>query len=415
MAEPPRPPAGAGPERRLDPESTAMIVLLTVLAAFGPMSNNMVLPSLPALSSAFGVSAGVPMLAITAFLGGFGVGQLLYGSLSDRYGRRPVLLGGLGLYTLASAACIAAPDMETLIITRLLQGASAASTQVLARTIVRDHFMPARAAKVLSLMSAAFAIASALAPLVGGVAVAWFGWQGVFAALTLIGGTTFLAVWLRLGESLAQPDPGAMNPAQLLANYRDFCRSRVFAGYTLAFATAFGGMFAFHSGASFVFITLLGFRPEIFGLFFALVIAGYLLGTVISVRLTTRLGIYRLVALGILFCVVSGGIMLALVLSGRTGAVAILVPQFSFMFGFGLILPNAIAGALAPFPRKAGAASAMLGFCQQAGGGSMVALLAILVDRTAAPMAGCIFGGAVLSLLCFAAIVPRPRGTPDAP
>jgi len=119
MAEPAAPPAAAGPKTRLGPESFAMILLLTVLAAFGALSNNMLLPSLPALSMAFQVPAGAAMLAVSTFLWGFGVGQLFFGSLSDRFGRRPVLMGGLGLYTLASTACIAAPDMESLVAARL--------------------------------------------------------------------------------------------------------------------------------------------------------------------------------------------------------------------------------------------------------------------------------------------------------
>jgi len=414
MAEPPASPATAGPKTRFKPESSAMILLLTVLVAFGAMSNNIVLPSLPALSRAFQAPAGIAMLAVSAFFWGFGVGQLFYGSLSDRFGRRPVLIGGLGLYTLASATCIAAPDMETLMATRILQGLGAASTQVLARAIVRDHYTPIRAARVLSLMAAAFAFASALAPLAGGLSQSWLGWQGAFMTLTAMGLATSLVVWLRFGESLGDRDATAMNPARLLANYRSFCRSRVFAGYTLTFATAFGGMFAFHSGSSFVFIKLLGFSPEMFGLFFAFVIGGYFAGTLISARLTMRLGIYRLVALGIAICVGSGSLMLALVVAGPTSAAAILVPQFAFMLGIGLILPNTIAGALAPFPDRAGAASALLGFCQQTGGAVMVALLAILVDGTAIPMAGCILAGALLSLICFAVILPRPNGTPEA-
>ena len=383
-----------------------MVLLLTVLVAFGAISNNMVLPSLPALSAGLGAPPGVAILTVSFFFIGFGVGQLFYGSLSDRFGRRPVLTAGLALYTLASAACTVAPDMETLIAARLVQGLAAASAQVLARAIVRDYFTPARAAKVLSLMAAAFAFASALAPLAGGLALGWLGWQGVFLSLTVLGAGTFIVVGLRFAESLAQRDPQAMAPARLVANYRNLCTSRVFMGYTLAFAAAFAGMFAFHSGSSFVFITLLGFSPGIFGLFFAFVIGGYFIGSVISTRLTTGLGVRRLVAAGIAICAVSAAGLVAVVLAGLTAASTVLLPQFVFMLGIGLILPNAIAGALAPFPEKAGAASALLGFIQQSAGAAMVALLGILVDGTALPMAGCILLGALLSLLCFAVILP---------
>ncbi len=411
MAEPAAGGGVPGPGTHIRPESFAMVILLTVLVAHGAISNNMVLPSLPALSNEFQVPAGVAMLTISTFFLGFGVGQLFYGSLSDRFGRRPVLMGGLGLYTLASAACIWAPDIETLIATRLLQGLAAASAQVLARAIVRDHFTPIRAAKVLSLMAAAFTFASAFAPLAGGFAQTRLGWQGVFMTLTMVGALTFLVVWRRFGESLVERDPSAMNPGRMLANYRSLCTSRVFAGYTLTFAAAFAGMFAFHSGSSFVLITLLGFAPETFGLLFAFVLGGYFIGTVFSARTTIKLGVYRLVAIGITSCVVSGGLMVALVLAGLTGAATILGPQFVFMFGIGIILPNAIAGALGPFADKAGAASALLGFTQQIMGGAMVALLGGLVDSTALPMAGCVFAGAILALACFTLIVPRPGGS----
>ncbi len=414
MAEAKGPPASGGPRGRLRPDSIGMTTLLAVLVAYGAISNNMVLPALPALASVFQVPGGVAMLAIPAFFLGFGTGQLFFGSLSDRFGRRPVLLTGLGLYTLATAACIMAPDMETLLTARVIQGLAAASTQVLARAIVRDFFAPARAAKMLSVMSAAFAFASALAPLAGGLLLAWFGWQAIFAALAMIGGVTLLLVWFGLAESLPRLDPEATNPGRIAANYKNLATNRIFSGYTLAFAAAFGGVYAFHAGSPFVFIDLLGYGPEIYGLFFAFMLGGFFAGTVISARITMRIGFRRLVVAGIFVCLGAAGTMLVLVLAGLVGAVTILVPQFIFMFGFGMIFPNAIAGALAPFPEKAGAASALLGFIQQSAGAIMVTLLAALATGSAVPMAACIFAGAVISVACFVLIVPKPAAAGDA-
>ncbi len=413
MAEAKGPPASGGPRGRLRPDSIAMTTLLTVLVAYGALSNNMVLPALPALASVFQVPGGVAMLVIPAFFLGFGTGQLFFGSLSDRFGRRPVLLMGLGLYTLATAACIMAPDMETLMIIRVIQGIAAAPTQVLARAIVRDYFAPAGAAKMLSVMSAALAIASALAPLAGGLLLAWFGWQAIFAALAMIGGVTLLLVWFGLAESLPRLDPEAINPGRIAANYNNLARNRIFSGYTLTFAVAFGAMYAFHAGSAFVFIDLLGFGPEIYGLFLAFVLSGYFLGTVISARVTVRIGFRRLVAAGIMISVIGAGAMLALVLGGHTSVLTILIPQFIFMLGFGLVFPNAIAGALAPFPEKAGAASALLGFTQQSAGAIMVTLLGALATGSAVPMAACIFAGAVISVACFVLIVPKPAAAGD--
>ncbi|MDH3241175.1 MAG: multidrug effflux MFS transporter [Alphaproteobacteria bacterium] len=407
MAETPPAPGPALPKWPIGPETFTMVLLLTVLVAYGAISNNIVLPVLPALAQGFDVPVGAAMLTISTFFVGFGLGQAFYGSLSDRFGRRPVLMAGVGLYTLASAGCAFAPDLETLMVARLLQGLAAASAQVLARAVVRDLFTPIRAAQILSLMSAAFAFTSALAPFVGGLFQGWFGWQGVFMVLTAIGAATFFVLLTGFGESLSKKDPDAMNLPRITANYRSISVNRVFLGYTFTFSAAFAGMFAFHSGSSFVFISLFGYTPRMFGVFFALVLVGYLLATVVSTKLVPVLGIHRLVAAGVLISVVASGIMLALVLAIPANPAAILIPQFAFMFGFGLVMPNAIAGALAPFPEKAGAASALLGFIQQTAGGSMVAVLGLLVDGTALPMAGCIFAGAVLAVACFLVILPR--------
>ena len=400
---------------RLNPESGAMIMLLSVLVSFGLFSNNMILPALPALAAAFGVSAGVTVLIIPTFFLGFGSGQLFYGSLSDRFGRKPVLLTGLGLYAAATAACTMAPDIETLMVTRFLQGLAAASTQVLSRAIVRDLFTPARAARVLSLSSSIFAVASAFSPLVGGIILSWFGWQAIFAILATVGAATFLVVWLGLDESLRQKDLEAVNPRRIALNYRSIVTNRAFAGYTLCFAAAFGAMFGFHAGSSFVFIDLLGYSPEAYGMFFAMVLAGYLSGTMLSARITMKVGFRRLVAIGSVASLVGGSAMLAVVLGGLTGAVTIIGAQLIFMFGFGIVFPNAIAGALAPFPEKAGAASALLGFTQQSAGAAMVTMLGALSDGTALPMAGCIFGGAVLSFAFYTLMVPRPQAAEDPP
>jgi DHA1 family bicyclomycin/chloramphenicol resistance-like MFS transporter len=408
MAEtPPSAPRPALPKWPIGAETITMVLLLTVLVAYGAISNNIVLPILPALAQGFDVSVGAAMLTISAFFVGFGFGQAFYGSLSDRFGRRPILMAGVGLYTLASAGCALAPDFETLLIARLFQGLAAASAQVLARAVVRDLFTPIRAAQVLSLMSAAFAFASAFAPFIGGLFQGWFGWHAVFMVLTAVGVGTFLVLLLGFGESLKARDPDAMDLARIGANYRAIAVNRVFLGYAFTFSAAFGGMFAFHSGSAFVFISLFGFTPRMFGIFFALVLTGYLIATVASSKLVPVVGMHRLVGAGVLTSTLGGGVMLVLVLVGQASPAAILVAQFVFMFGFGLIMPNAIAGALAPFPEKAGAASALLGFIQQSAGGSMVAVLGLLVDGTALPMAACIFVGAALALMCFLLVLPR--------
>ena len=402
MAEPG--PAGSGGEissasrsSRFAPDSLALTLLLTVLVAFGALSNNTYLPSFPAMSRELGVPASGILLTLSAFFVGFAFGQLLYGSVSDRFGRRPVLLGGLAAYTLASAVCAAAPDIATLIGARCVQGVAVASTQVLSRAIVRDLFPPDKAARLMSVMAAVFTIVPGFAPLVGGFMETAFGWRSVFMLLAGIGALVALTVWKGFGESLRAPDPFALDPARIFHNYRAIIRSPVFLGYTFAFGFTFAGMFAFHSASSFVFIDLLGYRPETYGMFFTMVVTGYFLGSLASARLTLRFGYRRMVTTGGMVATLGGALMMALVLAGFRGWWVIVGPQFLFLVGTGLIMPNSLAGALAPFPDKAGAASALFGFLQQLTGASMVAIIGLAADGTELPMAAGILAGAMLA------------------
>lgn len=383
--------------RHFAPDSLALTLLLTLLVAFGALSNNTYLPSFPAMSRELGVPVAGILLTLSAFFVGFAFGQLLYGSVSDRFGRRPVLIGGLVAYTLASAVCAAAPDIATLIGARFVQGVAVASTQVLARAIVRDLFSPEKAARMMSVMAAVFTLVPGVAPLVGGLMEATLGWRAIFVLLTVIGAGVALTVWRGLGESLGTPDPRALDPKRLFHNYREICANRIFMGYCFAFAFNFAGMFAFHSASSFVFIDLLGYRPEIYGLFFSVVVVGYFIGSLASARLTLRVGYRRLVVIGAVIAMAGGGAMLALVLMGFRGWWVIVGPQFVFLIGTGLIMPNSLAGALAPFPEKAGAASALFGFIQQLTGALMIALIGFAADGSERPMAVGIFAGACLA------------------
>jgi len=395
---------------RFAPESLAMTLLLTTLVAFGALSNNMYLPSLPAMARELGVPISAVLGTLSAFFIGFGVGQLFYGSLSDRFGRRPVLLAGLAGYTVASAVCAFAPDITTLVAARLVQGLAAAASQVLARAIVRDLLPPDRAARLMSVMAAVFTIVPGFAPILGGLLEAAFGWRVTFMVLTAIGVTVTVTTWRGFAESLRRLDDRALDGAILLHNYTALLRSPVFIGYTFAFAFNFAGMFAFHSASSFVFIDLLGFTPAVYGLFFMAVVMGYLIGSIASARMTIGAGYRRLVAIGGIIAISGGGAMVALLAAGFHGWWVIVGPQFVFMLGTGLIMPNSIAGALAPFADKAGAASALFGFLQQATGAVMIWLIGVAADGSEWPMALGILAGGMLSLAAWGlAQSARPR------
>ena len=242
---------------------------------------------------------------------------------------------------------------------------------------------------------------SGLAPILGGVLESAFGWRATFMVLTGIGVLVTLTTWRGFAESLKQLDDRALDGVILMRNYAALLRSPVFIGYTFAFSFMFAGMFAFHSASSFVFIDLLGFTPATYGVFFMVVVTGYLAGSIASARLTIRVGYARLVMIGGIVAIIGGGIMIALLAVGMRGWWVIVGPQFLFMIGTGLVMPNSIAGALAPFANKAGAASALFGFLQQATGAVMVWLIGISADGSEWPMAVGILTGAVLSLAAY--------------
>ncbi len=398
----------------LPANSLAVTALLAALVALGPISTDLYLPSLPALARGFGASVGEVQLTLSVFLAGFAVAQLAYGPLSDRFGRRPVLLGGLVLYVAAGVACALAPSMSALIAARGVQAVGACAGPVLARAIVRDVHGREGAARVLAYMAAAMALAPALGPILGGFVELWFGWRANFVLLVLYGAAGLAAAAAFLPETNAAPDPLAARPMQILANYRALAGQRAYAGYVLACAFAYSGIFAFISGSSFVLVDGLGLGPQEYGFCFAAIVVGYMIGTLAAGRLTRRLGVDRMIAAGAAVSVL-GGVLLAGIAwtgiggGGLAGAAAIVAPMMLYMVGTGLVMPNAMAGAIGPFPRLAGAASALLGFVQMTVAAGVGIAVGHLHDGTARPMATAIVLAAVLIAASFRLLVRPAR------
>ncbi len=388
-------------------DSLPVAVLLTALVAFGAISTDLYLPSLPAIGRAFGSDTAEVQLTLSVFLAGFALSQVVYGPLSDRYGRRPVLIVGLGLYVAASLACMAAPGIELLIAARFLQSIGACAGVVLGRAVVRDVYGRERAAKALSYMSMAMALAPALGPILGGYLQIWFGWRANFLVLATFGAGSLLGVLLLLPETSPQRDPAATSLAQMLRNYLLLAKDPVYLGYVLVTAFAYSGIFAFISGSSFVLIEVLGLSPDLYGLCFAAVVVGYMIGTFASGRLSSVLGLDRLMLAGALIGFTGGALALGLALSDVLDVTAIVAPVFLFMIGAGLMLPNAIAGAIAPYPMMAGTASAFLGVVQM----GVAAIVGIAVghfhDGTARAMTGALAMVALGALISRLALVGR--------
>ena len=373
-------------------------LLLTCLVSLGALSTDMYLPMLPAIRQGFLADTAEAQATLSVFLLGFAVSQLIYGPLSDRFGRRPLVIAGMAIYALASLACAWADSIALLVAARFCQALGACAGPVLARAVVRDLYERREAARILAYMASAMALIPALAPILGGWLGAHFGWRFIFDLIALF--AVLLLAWSawHLVETNDRRRPDALNPAILFTTYLDFFKSRPFLAFTLANAFVYGAMFAFISGSSFVLIEGLGLSPQNYGICFGAVVVGYVLGAWGAGRLGPQIGLERSLRIGAGFSFLAGLLLLAgYFLSGPS--VATLVPPMILQFiGAGLVMPNSVAGAIAPFPDRAGSASAMLGFVQMVAAAASGALVGLLHDGTALPMIAVILACGFLGL-----------------
>jgi DHA1 family bicyclomycin/chloramphenicol resistance-like MFS transporter len=368
------------------PDSFIVTALLTALVALGPISTDLYLPSLPGMTAGLDAEVAEIQLTLSLFLAGLAAGQLLWGPYADRFGRRPVLIAGLSLYCLASIVCAFAPSIGVLIAARFVQAFGAAVGPTLCRAIVRDVHGRAGTGRIMSYLSAAVAVAPAVAPIFGGFVEVWLGWRANLATLALYGAAALLATALLLPETNPAPDPGATHILRIIGNFGGFLRNRLYLGYLLGVAFAYAGIFCFISGSSFVLVDLVGLPPNLYGFCFGAIVIGYILGSTSGGRLSRRLAPDRLVMIGSCFMLAGAGTILLLALLLPPSVATIVGPTSIFMIGTGLTMPNSYAGALIPFPRAAGAASSLVGFVQM----TFAALVGLGIghayDATALPM-----------------------------
>lgn len=344
--------------------STATVVALAAVTALGPLATDMYLPAMPAMAEALNTGPDRIQLTLSLYMAGFALAQLVCGPISDRFGRRPVMIAGLSLFLAASLLCAWAPSVEWLLVGRFLQAFGGAAGPVLARASVRDIHGPIEAGRILSYMASTMALAPALAPVVGAGLLLFFGWESVFVVLALYAAVMLAVLIFMLPEPLAKERRQSIHPKTVLANFRLLLTQRAFIGYTLVNAAAFSGLFAYLSGSSFVLIEYLGVAPTLYGVMFTLIVAGFFVGTLVSGRYSHRLGRDRLVTLGSVICATGGVVMAGLATVGVHHPWAVVGPHMVFMLGVGILMPQTMAGALAPNPQCAGAASSLFGFLQ---------------------------------------------------
>lgn len=362
----------------LRPNTLALTALLGLLTALGPLSTDMYLPSLPAIGLALAADTAAVQLTLSVFLLGFAAGQVVYGPLSDRFGRRPPLLAGLALFVAASVLCALAPTIALLTAARFLQALGAAGPIVLARAVVRDLYEGPAAARELSRMGTIMGFVPAAAPILGGFLQRFLGWQANFAVATVIGLLGILVVAGKLPETLANAGHGRLSVAGIFAGYAALARHRGFLAWLALMSLTYGGLFAYISGSSFVLQGVYHLGEVAFGVAFAIGVGGYIAGTLIAQVLVPRLGLERTVAFGVIALATGGLAMLVLVLFGPGHPAEIVGPMTLYLAGVGLVMPQAMAGALAPFPQRAGTASSMAGFVQMLTG----AIIGMLVGRS---------------------------------
>lgn len=340
---------------------TTLLWLVTGCMMLQPLSTDLYLASLPGMALDFGVSPAAVQQTLSLFVFGFGTAQLVSGPLSDRHGRRPVLIGGLALYLISGLACALAPGLGWLIAARFVQAIGCCTAVVVARAIVRDAYAPAEGARVMARALSLLALAPILGPILGGYLQVAFGWRAAFVALALAGLSVWVAATRLLTESNPKLNPDAMRLAHLAATYRDVLRTPAFWAYALPGSLSYASIFVFISGTPFVLIKVLGVPTQYYGYLFAFGVLGYLGGTLICRRLLGRIGVARVLALGTTVGMLGGLGFLLLVLAGVSHWALVVMAQFVVMTAHGINFACTQSGSLAPFPDKAGAAAGLFG------------------------------------------------------
>jgi DHA1 family bicyclomycin/chloramphenicol resistance-like MFS transporter len=368
----------------LRPDTFALTALLALLTAIGPLSMDLYLPALPAISAALGATPAAGALTISFYLVGFAAGQVAYGPLSDRHGRKPVMFAAMLIYCVATVVCALAPTIEALIAARALQAFGSSGAIVLSRAVVRDLYEGPRAGRELSLMAVIMGLAPIVAPVIGSLLQAAFGWRACFYFLVLAGIAAAAAVRWLLPETLRKR--GHVPSSGLLASIGVVARSRATLAYIGMIAGGYGGLFAFIAGSPFALQTVYALDPFGYAVAFAIASAGYIGGSWLAARLVTRLGIDRTIGWGVLCFAVAGAAMIAATALAPRSVAGFVAPMTLYLFGLGLAMPQALAGALQPFPERAGAASSLIGCVQQSVAASTGALVAHALGDTAWPL-----------------------------
>lgn len=400
--------AFAAPAPSMAPPPRLLLLLVIVLTGLGDLSTQIYVPVLPTIASRFGVDKEAVQHTLTAFVLAFGLGQLVWGPLSDRFGRRRVLMSGLALYLAGCAACFLAGSTWSLTAARFAQGAGAAAAIVLARAITRDAW-GAKAGPVMMLGTLVIGVCVMVSPLLGSMlATLPTGWQTAFIFLFALATVVLAYVWLGFEETHHARDPQAVHVPRLLSSYRELMGDRQYASFALALAFTYGALFAFISSAPLYVVGKLGHTPGEYGMFFFLIVTGLCVGVLAARPLSQRWGFARTLRIGLGLSLASAVFALTLALTDATTLASLLLPQLGLTLGAGLVIPSAVAGAVMPQAHRSGLAAGLLGFLQMLGGALFGYLAVRFYAGTPVAMLGIQVGALALALGTALAVGSRP-------
>jgi DHA1 family bicyclomycin/chloramphenicol resistance-like MFS transporter len=396
--------------------SGVVVWLLSLLLGLQPITTDLYLPALPALTSGFGAPMAQAQLTLSALLLAFGVSQLVWGPLSDRFGRKPILLIGLSAYVLAAIGSTLTPSMTALIVWRVVQGAAMGAAVMCARAIVRDLYAPVQGARVMSKGLTGLGVIAFLSAPLGGLLTDAFSWRIALLALAVFGAITLGLIAWRFEETLQRQNPKALQAATLLATWKSILQNPTFLAFSALSAASYGGLFTFLATSSFVFMSLLGLSKTQYGWLMAINSLAYIGGTFLCRHWLPRFGVRRSLKWAGLLSL-SGGTLMALPsLMGVQALWAIMPAQLLFMVGHGIHQPCSQSGAVGPFPHAAGAASAVNGFVMMLAAFAMGSWLGGHMDGTVLPLTlGVWFWSALIALTAWTLVQKhgQPQVTPN--
>ncbi len=388
----------------LRPNSWPLITVLAALMAFGPISTDLYVGAFPAIAEALGTEVSAAQLTLTSFLIGVGAAQLFVGAVSDRFGRRRVLIAGLVLYCVCTVACALATSITELVILRVLQAFGSCTPVVLSRAVVRDLHERKDSARVLGYVGGLMGTVPIVAPILGSYLIVRFDWTAAFWFMAVYGAVVFIAISICLQETLAPEHAERFTGNRIVRSFGRVLTNRAALTYGVPYCFAYAGMFALFTGFAFIVEELLGYPRETLGFFFAIILTGYMVGAMAAGRLSRRIEISTLFRIATYLAAVSGLIMFASIGAGFLHIAALVAPMFLYLLAIGFINPTGMALVLTPFPDIAGKTSALLGFMQMVFSASASLLVSGLHDGTAAPVTAIVAVAGVMAAVSHAVL-----------